>query len=279
MILRLHHTFWLAVLLVSCDEPKKVAQVSEKNLTTPRATKSVRASGGESLPFRESPDPSSRPTAEMLTPEEQNRALSDKAWDVIDTGPDLALETFRQMTVGSEEKNRLLAHFAMRLADRDTNDAIRWANALTTDAEKSLAFGKIALVLSQNDPERAARLLSESGIPGRDFDAAVVQVVQRWATTSPADAATWVTLFSAGEARSAPLAEVVSMWIGQNATKAFAWIPTIPDPTLRREAESGAAHYILNESASSQETLLKSATAGTLSQFELLKSEATAEDD
>ena len=279
MILRLHHTFWLAVLLVSCDEPKKVAQVSEKTLTTPRATKSVRASGGESLPSRESPDPSSRPTAEMLTPEEQNRALSDKAWDVIDTDPDLALETFRQMTVGSEEKNRLLAHFAMRLADRDTDDAIRWANALTTDAEKSLAFGKIALVLSQNDPERAARLLSESGIPGRDFDAAVVQVVQRWATTSPADAAAWVAQFSAGEARSAALAEVVSMWIGQNATKAFAWIPTIPDPTLRREAESGAAHYILNESASSQETLLKSATAGTLSQFKLLKSEATAEDD
>lgn len=279
MILRLHHTFWLAVLLVSCDEPKKVGQASEKNLTTPRATKSVRTVGGEPLPPHELPDASTTPTAEMLTPEEQNRVLSDKAWDAIDTDPALALETFRQMTVGSDEKNRLLAHFAMRLADRDADDAIRWANALTTDDEKSLALGKIALVLSQKEPERAARLLSESGIPGRDFDAAVVQVAQRWATTSPADAAAWVALFSAGEARSAALAEVVSMWIRQNATKAFAWIPTIPDPTLRREAESGAAQFILNESASSQETLLKSATAGILSQFELLKSEATVEDD
>ena len=279
MISRPHQTLWLALLLVSCDGPKKVTAVSEKNLAPPHATKSARATYGEPLPTHQPPDSSITPPAEILTSEERNRELSAATWDAIETDPDLALKTFQQMTAGSEEKNRLLAHFAMRLADQDADNAIHWANALTRDNEKSLAFGKIALILSEKEPERAARMLSESGIPGRDFDVAVVQVVQRWATTSPADAAAWVALFSPGEARSAGLAEVASVWIRQNATEAFEWIPTISDPSIRQEAERGAAQFILNEPEINQDSLLKSATAGTLSQLELLKSQTTAEDD
>lgn len=279
MNFRPYHTLWLALLLSSCDESKKNREVSEKNHTTPRATKSARATFGEPLPSHESPDLAKQPPAGTASPEERDQELSAAAWEAIDTDPGLALKTIQQMATGSEEKNRLLAHFAMRLADQDTEEAIRWANALTTDEEKSLAFGKIALVLSAKDPERAARLLSESGIPGRDFDVAVVQVVQRWAASSPAEAAAWVSLFSAGEARSAGLAEVVSVWIRQNATEAFAWIPTIPDPALRQEAERGAAQFILNEPEVSQDSLLKSANPGTLSQLELLKSRSTDEDD
>ena len=278
MNFRPHQTLWLAMLLASCDEPKKTSEVSEKNPTAPHATKSARASSGEPLPSHEPQDTSTQQARETTTPEERNRALSAATWDAIETDPDLALKSFQQMTAGSEEKNRLLEHFAMRLADQDAEQAIRWASALTTDTEKSLAFGKIALVLSAKDPERAARLLSESGIPGRDFDVAVVQVVQRWAAKSPADAAAWVTLFSDGEARSAGVAELVSVWIRQDATAAFAWIPSIPDPSLRQEAEHGAAQFILNEPPSSREAFLKSATVGTRAQFEKLQTEATEED-
>jgi hypothetical protein len=273
MILRPHQTLWLALLLVSCDEAKKVTDGSEKNLSTSHATKSARATSGESQPG-ERPHSAVKHTVETTTPEERNRMLSAATWDAIETDPDLALKNFDQMTAGSAEKNRLLEHFAMRLADQDADDAIEWANALTTDDEKSLAFGKIALVLSEKEPERAARMLSESGVPGRDFDVAVVQVVQRWATTSPADAAAWVTLFGAGEARSAGLAEVVSVWIKQDPSAAFAWIPSIPDASLRQEAEYGAAQFILNQPAGGQSVLLKSATPGTRTRFEQLKTGA-----
>ena len=278
MIFRPHQTLWLALLLVSCDEPKKVTDVSEKNPSKPHATKSARATHGELLPTHQSQDSSITPPAESLTTEERNRELSATAWDAIETDPDLALKTFQQMTAGSEEKNLLLEHFAMRLADQDAEQAIQWANALTTDNEKSLAFGKIALVLSAKEPERAARLLSESGIPGRDLDVAVVQVVQRWAAKSPADAAAWVTLFSPGEARSAGVAELISVWIRQDSTAAFAWIPRLPDPSLRQEAERGAAQFILNEPPNDREALLKSATAGTRTEFEKLQTEAAPED-
>lgn len=270
---------WLALLLTSCDEPKKVTEVAEKNLTTPRHTKSARSTSGEPLPHSEPPDSAVTPPAESLTPEERNRALAAVVWDTIDTDPDLALKTFQQLTPGSEDRNHLLGHFAMRLAAQDADGAIRWANALTTDEEKPLALGKIALVLSEKEPQRAAQLLSESGIPGRDFDAAAVQVAQRWATTSPADAAAWVALFSPGEARSAGLAEVVSVWLTQNPTEAFAWIPSLPDPLVRQEAELGAAQFIFDEPTSSQEGFLKVATAGTLSQLERLKSRPPEEAD
>jgi hypothetical protein len=279
MKFRSHQTLWLAFWLVSCDESKKTSESPQRTAVTPRTTKSVRATAGEPLPSHQLPDSAMVPPEEMTTADERNQALSTAAWDAIETDPDLALKTVQQMATGSEEKNRLLAHFAMRLADHDTDEAIRWASALTTDEEKSLALGKIALVLSVKEPERAAQLLSESGIPGRDFDVAVVQVVQRWAATSPADAAAWLSLFSAGEARSAGLAEVVSVWIRQNAAEAFAWIPSIPDPILRQEAERGAAKFILNEPEISQNDFLKSANAGTLSQLELLKSRLTDEDD
>lgn len=279
MNFRPHQTLWLALLLISCDESKKISEVSEKTLVTPRTTKSVRATAGEPLPSHQPPDSVMVPPEEMTPADERNQALSTAAWDAIETDPDLALLTVQQMTAGSEEKNRLLAHFAMRLADQDTDEAIRWASTLTTDEEKALAFGKIALVLSVKEPERAARLLSESGIPGRDFDVAVVQVVQRWAATSPADAAAWLSLFSAGEARSAGLAEVVSVWIRRNSAEAFAWIPSIPDSALRQEAEHGAAQFILNEPEISQGDFLKSASAGTLSQLELLKSRRADDED
>ena len=54
------------------------------------------------------------------------------------------------------------------------------------------------MIIAETDPQRAATLLSESGIAGRTFDVATVQVIQRWATQSQSRAAAWVALFPPG---------------------------------------------------------------------------------
>ncbi|MES2438538.1 MAG: hypothetical protein V4584_05710 [Verrucomicrobiota bacterium] len=277
MIARFHPVLCLVLFFASCDKRENAPDPPERTVSAPRVTKSDRPAPDELPNPHETLRSAISKAGEIPTPEERNRALSAAVWDALETDPELAREGFRQMTAGSEERNRLLGHFAMRLAEEDAEDAIRWADSLETDEEKSQALGKIALTLSEKEPERAARLLSDSGIAGRDFDVAVVQVVQRWAGTAPAAAAGWVVLFDAGEARSAGLAEVVSIWIGEDPKAAFAWIPSIEDKTLREEAELGAARSILNEAESDQGALLKHATPAIRARFGRLRTEEEEE--
>lgn len=267
------HVVWLGLLLVSCEKPRKpAAAVTETE--KPRITKSHRPAGVEAPPQRDRLRAAFQQAAETGPPEARDRALAAAVWDALELEPDLARDGLQRITPGTDEKNRLIEHFAMRMAEQSPEDAVSWAHSLATDEEKSLAFGRIALVLSESDPERAATILSDSGVAGRDFDVAVVQVIQRWAAESPAAAAAWVMAFDAGEARSAGMREIVSVWIGNDSQAAFAWISTILNPELRQEAELGAAQFILEEPDS---MLLESASPEIQRAFEKLKAEAREE--
>ena len=80
--------------------------------------------------------------------------------------------------------------------------------------------------------------------------------------------------FDPGEARSAGMKEIVAAWISKDPQAALTWISTIPTPALRREAELGAAHYILEDPDSS---LLDSASPEIRREFEALKVQAEGE--
>jgi hypothetical protein len=261
----------LTALLVACDQEKKTTEA-------PRIAPSERASRPTlSAPVsapQENFQKAAQQAESIASPEERNRALSAAAWDVIDTDPALARDGIQKMTAGSEEKNRLIEHLAMRLAEGELDEATAFAKSLGTEGERSLAYGKIALVLSAEQPERAAHLLSESGIASRDFDVAVVQVLQRWAALSPQDAAAWVMLFDQSDARSAGLHEVVSVWLRQEPAAAFAWIPGIPNEKIRREAMEAAAQSLNDFPENERGELLKSASLEIQSQLKKLSTEA-----
>ncbi len=260
----------LAVLLVACDREKKTTAAPH----SAQAERPRRPTQPNVTPPQENFQKSVQQAEDITSPEERNRALSAAAWDVIDTDPALARDGIQKMTAASEEKNRLIEHLAMRLAEGQLDEATAFAKSLTTEEERSLAYGKIALVLSAEQPEKAARLLSESGIASRDFDVAVVQVLQRWATVSPQDAAAWVVLFEQSDARIAGLHEVVSVWLRQEPAAAFAWIPAIPDAKIRREAMEAAARSISDFPENERGELLKSASLEIQSQLKKLSAEA-----
>ncbi len=257
MTFRFPLSFALSLLLVSCDRQEKSTHAPEDKPALPRVTQSDRPAADPPHRTREPSRSSSKNAADIASPEERNRTLAAEVWDALEIDPKLAREAFSQMTGGSEEKNRLLEHFAMRLAEQNADDAL-----------------EIALVLSEKEPERAAHLLSDSGVAGRALDVAVVQVAQRWAAQSPADAAAWVVLFDAGEARTAGLKEVLSIWMDADPRAAFAWIPGLAEAPLREEAELGAAHAICELPESDQKKLLKSASAGIRVWVEKLKAKA-----
>ena len=274
MVARLVQLLCFSLLVVGCDKPKKRAIAPENQADRPRVTKSNRSAPDEPPKSRDQMLVAFQKAEQISSPEEKNQALAAAIWDALDLEPELARQGFQRLIAGSDEKNRLLQHFAMRLAEQNVDDAVKWAASLETEDEKSQALGKIALVLSAEEPERAAHLLSDSGVAGREFDVAVVQVVQRWAAQSPADAAAWVVLFDPGEARSAGLKEILSVWSRNDPSAAFAWIATIQDPQIHQEAVAGMTTHILDQPADSQKELLKKATPETRAAFEKLKTEA-----
>lgn len=277
MAARFSQLLCLGLLLVACDKSKKVAPEPAGESDGPRVTKSQRPAPIEVLGSREQLQAAFKQAEEISSPEEKNRALAAAIWDAMDLEPELARAGLQKLTAGSDEKNRLLQHVAMRLAEQNIDEAVQWAEALETEDEKSQAFAKIALVLSEKEPQRAAHLLSDSGVVGREFDVAVVQVVQRWAAQSPADAAAWVVLFDPGEARSAGLKETLSVWTRNDPQAAFTWIAAIQDGPIRQEAVAGMVTTILEQPESTQHELLKFATPELRASFEKLKAEAAGE--
>ncbi|RYD65388.1 MAG: hypothetical protein EOP84_31970, partial [Verrucomicrobiaceae bacterium] len=206
MIARIPAVFCLSALLLSCNEEKQTEQVQEDQVPAKRVTKSDRAS---SMKEQKRVQDQRRTALEAATNlpegEERNQAIAQWVWDTFEMDPQVAQEGIAKLTPGSPEKNRLLEHFAMRMVERDIDEAKTWASSLETDEEKSVAFGAIAAAVSKESPEDAAQLLSDSGVAGRDFDVAVVQVIQNWSATAPDKAADWVARFDNGESRKAGL--------------------------------------------------------------------------
>lgn len=274
MTFRFQVLLCFGLLLGSCNKPREAMDQPEDGVP-PRLTKTSRPVPESPPGSPERPDENFKTSMESESPEERNRALAAAVWDALERDPKLALEGFAQLSKGSEEKNRLLEHLAMRLAEADVEEAIQWANALETEEEKSLAFGKIALILSENEPERAAHLLSDSGVAGRDFDVAVVQIVQRWAQESPTNALAWVVLFDAGEARRAGLKEGISIWATADPQAAFSWISSLQDEAIiHQEAAQGMAEAILDQAEDMQDEWLALASPDIQARYKKLKSEA-----
>lgn len=274
MTARIFQLLCCVLTLAACDDSKKSAQESADEPNNPRVTKSHRSPPEVPLKPRDQLLAAFQQAEEMSVPEEKNQALAAAIWDALELEPELARQGLQKLTAGSEEKNRLIQHFAMRLTEQNVDEAVQWATALETEEEKSQAFGKIALVLSATEPERAAHLLSDSGVAGREFDVAVVQVVQRWAAQAPADAAAWVIRFDEGEARRAGLKETVAVWARSAPQAAFSWIAGIQDAQIREEAVTGMLQNILDQPESGQQDLLKLAPPEMQAAFEKLKAES-----
>lgn len=181
------------------------------------------------------------------TRSDRERELADVAWNALEIDPSLAVEALQQLSPNSPEKIRLIKHQAMRLAEQNPEQALAWAATVGSEEEVAAAFGQIALELAETDPRRAADLLSESGIVGRDFDVAVVQVVQRWAAISPPDAAAWVSSFPPSAARQAAVGIIAGQWLPSDPPASFTWIDSLKDPEMRKETARAMEGVILQQ--------------------------------
>jgi hypothetical protein len=224
----------LAIISCSCGEREKQGSGSAPDVKETRAARSAGRARDEAAPDGKAklrgeldaalkdPDPAAR-----------QRILERLAWDAIDVDPDLAREAFGALEPDSEASRKLVAHFAMRLADEDPEKAIAWARALEQPQERAAAFGSIAVVISARDPARGAALVMAEMPKGRSRDRAVVLVVQRWAQAAPEAAADWIAGVPDHAARQAGLRAVLARWLAADAAAAAAWIEARPEQEVR----------------------------------------------
>ena len=264
----------LGLSLCSCDKPN-----------SPERRNDTSASDGPSKRGGYEPRQPTPGSAEALRieldeaikielPTERAKALAEVAWNAIETDPDIAHQAFLQLPADSPEKMRLIQHYALRLAEQDPAEAIAWAEALGTELEVATAKCQVALALAETDPLRAAKLLSESGVSGREFDVAVVQVIQRWAAKSAPDAAAWVSAFPPGPARVAGITEISGKWLPRDPSAAFAWMGGLKDEEIKGEAARAMEGLILQQSADVQKEWLEHADPGVRAELERQRAQA-----
>jgi uncharacterized protein YciW len=266
--------FGLCLLAASCEKSDQAAATPNPSSASPRATKSTRPERLEAKEAKEQRQRDLQQAAELPEGPEREQTVAQLVWDSIELDPEFSREAFARLTPGGDEKNRLIQHYALRLAEQDPDEAARWAASLETEEEKSLAFGRVAIVISEKDPELAARILSDSGVAGREFDTAVVEVIQRWSAESPQNAADWVSRFDPGEARKAGLKSITTTWMTIDPEASLAWLASLRDASARQEAITGYAQSAMEQPGMIQEEMLRHATPEMLSALERLKTEA-----
>ena len=171
-------------------------------------------------------------------PQAREKALAAVAWDAIDIDREIAQRAFAGLTPGGEDAKRLVAHFAMRLADNSPDAALEWARSLERPEERDDAIGRIAAVVAESDPKLAIALTNE--VPeGLMRDRASVQIVQRWSQSKPADAAQWVATLPEGRARKAALQNLANSWLGSDPVSFAKWASN-KDPQLPELASAVA---------------------------------------
>jgi hypothetical protein len=253
---RSRHWILLAILaaLASCGEKEK-PQASSGRGAADGGGKTARSADRELHGEGEEEDPVVvlKRTFEdaLVTPDAaaRQKALEQVAWDGIDVDPELARRAFEKLEPDSEARRKLSAHFAMRLAESNPDEALEWALALPEEGERGEALGRIAVVISDKDPERAGRLIAEHVPEGKTRDRAVVQVLQRWSQADPAAAVEWAGDFSAGAARSAGLKVSLAAWLEKDAPAAAAWVGARSEESLRADCLVAVAESLRGAAA------------------------------
>lgn len=267
------------LMLVCCDKP---ASSDKRTVDSAPARRPASGGDGRHAPTRIADAPQTPETlrerleaaAKIKSSEERFKAIAEVAWNALEIDPELASEAFLKLPEGNPERIRLIQHYALRIAEQNHEEAIAWANALESDLESATALSQIALTLADTDPRGAANLISESGMAGREFDVAVVQVVQRWAAKSPPDAAAWVAGFPPGPAREAGIKYIAARWLQSDAPAAFSWFAALDDTGVRKEAALGLEETILQQPQDIRDAWLQHANAGNRSELEQQRKKA-----
>ena len=165
MKLRLHACPGAERAVAACDKPEPSARRSRETRSGYHAARTAATAGTARTDASGCGGRWTTPI-ELDSPGERERALAKVAWDALELDPELAREAMDRLAPDSDGAD------PPDPAPRDAHGGGKSGRGarmgrLARHGERTRrGFGHIALVISDSDPERAANLLSESGIAG-----------------------------------------------------------------------------------------------------------------
>ena len=236
MNIRIHPCFWIAALLVSCDKPQGTRDATSSEQSKSRATRVDRLRSDYGSNKQRQPREALAAAEKIEDTEARDKALAEFAWGAFESDQNDFLKAFEKISTDSEDKIPLIEFYAMRLAEKNPNEALTWADSLGSKKETDTAKEQVIQVLMDKDPQHAAKLLPKPGIDGAEIDGTALQTLHRWMAVTPQDAAAWVSTFPSGDARKVAIEAVVSDWAQMDSKAAFSWLATLNNKAIHDEA-------------------------------------------
>jgi hypothetical protein len=164
-------------------------------------------------------------------------ALLQVGYEAAREQPTTALAAAAKLPLG-EQRNRLLVHAVSQWASKDGTAALDWATGVSDPLLRERLISEAVIALSVRDGSAAATAAAQELQPGREQDRAAAGIVQRWAQTSPGEAARWVQHFPETPARREALQDLIACWVSQDRAGAQNWLFTLPAGSFRDEASA-----------------------------------------
>jgi len=156
---------------------------------------------------------------------------------VAGTQPAIAIQIASTLAPGIERDN-LLDHAISQWASIDAQAAGAWAEQIADASLRQRLLATVACSLADRDGAAAGALVANKLSAGVEQDRAVIEIIERWAQTSPGAAGSWITSFPDTPLRQTAAQALVGVWSVLDNAEAASWVRNLPQGSLR---EAGLA--------------------------------------
>ena len=167
--------------------------------------------------------------------ESRQTAMTGAAYEAAQVDPITALKLASELPAG-QNRDSLLEHAISQWAHQDFAAASQWVEMLSDTDLREQLLAAAAISAASENPADAARLIANALAPGETQARAAVSITQRWAQSSPSDAATWIAQFPEIPARDAAVENLVALWSQDDSEATANWVNSLPEGSLRLAA-------------------------------------------
>jgi len=176
--------------------------------------------------------------------ESKNIATLSAAYEMARVDPIVALTLATELPAGPD-RDALLEHAVSQWANQDFVAASEWVKRISDSDLRQQLLAAAAIAASSEDAPNAARLIADAILPGETQARAAVSITQRWAQSTPADAAAWISQFPDMPARDAAVENLVALWAQADTKGTAKWLNSLPDGSLRLAAISAFTNSVV----------------------------------
>lgn len=144
------------------------------------------------------------------------------------------------MTPSDRAREQAWGRYVGSWCDSDLDGAATWAQKQPAELQE-IVLPKLAESMAQTDPSRALELVSTLGDAAKG--SAANSVLNSWANTDPAAAASWV---QKERPRASYYQSVAQAWVAQDLPAATQWVNTLEDGPTKDEVVNGVVSRFQN---------------------------------